>query len=838
MKRRRAEGLRLDRGRKARSADESLSDRRRVMGVAVMIIELEPEQLRKTCTWPKGLEFDCTENMELEEGIIGQERAVRAMEFGLDVTSPGYNIFVSGITGTGKTTYVRSIVNRVAAGRSVPPDWVYLYNFEDPNMPIAVSLPPGMGVKLQRDMTDLVEELKRRIPRTFESEEYNKQREATLRRFQEQSNMVLEAVSEKAARAGLGLVRTPTGFATIPVIDGRPLKQEEFEALDAEAKKAIEEKSAEMQSELSNLVRKLRDLEKQAKAKIKELDEQTGLYAVGHLIKELEERYKDYDKVVYYLEQVKHDIISNLGDFKQDKEESSTFPFPWLQKGDQLSPLVRYKVNVLVNNEKLQGAPVVFETNPTYSNLFGKVEYRGQFGVFVTDFTMIRAGAIHRANGGYLILNAQDVLKNPFAWDGLKRVLKTKEARIENLGEQVRVESTAGMQPEPIPINVKVIILGHPYIYRLLYHYDEDFKKLFKIKADFDVQMDRNEENLEKYARFVGSVCRRENLRHFDSQAVGKVIEYSSRLVEDQKKLSTRFNEIVEILYEASAWATRNGHQVVTRTDVEQAIEEKVYRSRMVEEKLQEMIARGKILVDAEGSVIGQVNGLTVYDLGDHSFGLPTRITARAYMGRSGIVNVERETEMSGRIHSKGVLILSGYLGAKYAQDKPLALSASLCFEQTYDEVDGDSASSTELYALLSALSGVPLRQDIAVTGSVNQKGGIQPVGGVTRKIEGFYDVCKIKGLTGKQGVIIPAQNVDNLMLREDVVEAVRSGMFHIYAITDIDDGIKLLTSMEAGQRDDEGRYPEGSVHYLVDQRLREWAEKMQEFTSQAEEGI
>lgn len=794
-----------------------------------MIRKIPPEELRKTCDASQ-FAFESTENTSLIEGIIGQERAVRAMSFGLRVTSPGYNIFVSGLTGTGRTTFTKTTVREMALQGQTPGDWVYVSNFEEPDKPLALRLPCGVGYGFSKDVDDLIEELKREMRKAFESDDYARQKEALVKKFQEMIQVLVTQTESKVREKGFSLVRTSNGFGTVPMVEGRNMTPEEFEGLDDKARKTLEGKGQELQTEITAMVRRVKDLEKKARERLKNLDEQMALFAVGHHVNELREKYKDHERVCCYLESMKREIVSHIDDFRGQEEVQSAIPAPWGKARDPQMAFNKYKVNLLVNNVDCEGAPVVFETNPTYYNLFGKIEYKGQLGIMVTDLTMVKAGAMHKANGGYLILHAGDVLKNPLSWDALKRTLKNREIKIENMGEQLRADAVVGLQPESIPLQAKVILLGSPVIFRMLYMLDEDFRKLFKVRVDFDVEMPLNPEHLEKYAAFVGSVCSKEGLRHFNPGAVSKVIEYSSRLVEDQTKLSARFNEVVELLYEANAWAEQDEADLVLESHVERAIEEKEYRSSLIEEKIRDLILRGKILVETSGEAVGQVNGLSIYDMGEYSFGRPSKITAKAWIGRSGVVNIEREIEMSGAIHSKGVLILAGYLGAKYAHDKPLALSASLCFEQNYEGVDGDSASSTELYALVSELSELPIKQSIAVTGSVNQQGEIQPVGGVVRKIEGYYMICKARGLDGNHGVIIPRQNEDNLMLKEEVVEAVRQGLFHIWSVDNIDDGLEILTGVSAIERGPDGTYSEGSVHALVDERLTEWAQTISRF--------
>lgn len=802
------------------------------------VAELPVEKLRRQCD-PRAFDFQSTAEVDpLPGGVIGQDRAVQALEFGLRVASPGYNIFVSGLPGTGKTTFTRALVEQLAAQRPRPGDYCYVYNFDDPARPLAIPLPAGLGSVLVADMEDLIEDLKAEIPKVTESEDFDEQTNAIWKRFQKASAEILSHLQTMAEAEGYSLRRTQAGYATVPLKeDGEPYSQEEFDALPEDQRDAIKEKGEKLQVHLNDAARRVKILEKEAKQSIKELEERAVRFAVGPFIKRLQEKYRDFPKLVKYLEALEKDVVEHHQDFKRSEEHEGSSWQAWLAQFQPEPSFARYKVNLLVNNADTEGAPVVMETNPTYYNLFGGTEYTGQFGFLTTDFTMIRPGAIHRANGGYLILQAYDVLTNYLAWDALKRALKNQEARIENLADQFRAVPTTSLKPEPIPLNLKVILIGSTYLYHLLYFLDDDFRKFFKVKADFDVEMPRTLENEERYAAFISLLCRRENLKHFDREAVGKVIDYSSRLVGKQDKLSTRFNEIVGVIYEASAIADQERAELVSGRHVDRAIGQKIYRSNLIEEKIQEMIQQGKIIVNTDGRAVGQVNGIAVYDLGDYSFGKPSRITAKTFMGEEGVVNVEREIKLSGNIHSKGVLILSGYLGAKYGQDKPLALTASITFEQLYEEVEGDSASSAELYALLSSLAGVGIRQDLAVTGSVDQHGQIQPIGGVNEKIEGFFWVCKSRGLTGTQGVLIPSQNVDELMLRDEVIQAVREGQFHIYPVSTVDEGISLLTGLPAGEMiegpGDSGRriaFTPGSIHDQVDRRLQELAEGMAKF--------
>ncbi len=618
------------------------------------------------------------------------------------------------------------------------------------------------------------------------------------------------------------------------MLDGQPISREAYEELPEEKKKELQEKNQSLQGELGQVMGQVRKLEKEANERVRELDKEMAVLAIGHLVEDLRERYKQYGEIARYLDKVQNDVVERLDELRAPERDAVAIP--GLGKLAREDVYDRYRINIVVSNKDTEGAPVVVENNPTYYNLIGRIDYRARLGGMTTDFTMIKPGALHKANGGYLVVQAYDLLTSPQAWDALKKTIRAREVRIENLGEQLSPVPTATLKPEPIPVDVKVILVGLPYIYYLLFNLDEDFRQLFKVRADFTVQMDRTDEHVRSYARFIAAQVAEKGLRHFHRSGVAKVIEYGSRLEEHQGKLSTRFLDVGDVVTEASYWAGKDGAKYVQAKHVQKAIDQKIYRSSLLEEQIRDLIAEGTLLISAAGRTCGQINGLSIATLGDYSFGRPSRITARTAFGQAGVVNVEREIALSGRIHSKGVLILAGYLAGKYAQDKPLALTASLTFEQTYDEVEGDSASSAELYALLSSLSGLPLRQDIAVTGSVNQWGEVQPIGGVNAKVEGFFDVCKVIGLTGEQGVMIPEANVRHLMLREDVVRAVKRGRFHLYAVRTIDQGIEILTGMPAGERRPDGSYQPGTVSRLVDDRLREYAERYREYAASREE--
>lgn len=786
----------------------------------VEIKELKVEQLKRICDY-NDFEFETTEDIAPLEGIIGQERGTKAMEFGLKVEKQGYNIYVAGLNGTGRNSYARSIVGRLAKDKPVPQDWCYIYNFDDPDQPLAISMPSGTGTMVKEDMEELVNQLKKAIPKAFSGEDYNKKKTRILQEFQEKITGLMEELNKTAKEYGFEFKRNVNGFVSIPLVDGKPISEEDYRNLDEEALKEIEERNDQLQMRAVEIFNRIKEMEQKAQVTIKELDGEIALNAVGYLIDQMKKKYEGCNckEILEYLDRVQSDIVENVDDFKE-KEEDSPLNIPWLSKTRKIDNTFKYKINLLVDSTKLDHAPVVIESNPTYYNLIGKVEYENQLGVLTTNFTKIKPGALHKANGGYLIIQARDILSSPYAWEALKRALKTGEVSIENIAEQAGAVATSSLRPKAIPLSLKIIIIGSYDIYQLLYNLDDDFKKLFKIKADFDVEMDKDREHLQKIAGFVSKHCKEQNLRHFHRAAVAKIVEYSSRLADSQEKLSTRFNEMVEIIYEADAWAGMEGAEYVTDVHVARAINEKVYRSNKYEKKIQEYIKDGTILIDTEGEIVGQVNGLSVLDMGEYSFGRPSRITAVTYAGRKGIINIEREVKMSGSIHDKGVLILSGYLGKRFAQDAPLSLTASIAFEQSYGGIDGDSASSTELYAILSSLSEVPIKQSFAVTGSVNQRGEIQPIGGVNQKIEGFYRVCKEKGITGDQGVLIPHQNVKNLMLDDEVIEAVKSGKFHIYPVKTIEEGMEILTGMPAGEASSDGSYPEGTIYNKVRQRL------------------
>ncbi len=800
------------------------------------------DKLRNDCSICGDLNFcQTSKDVNVLEGVIGQDRAVKSMEFGLSMEASGYNIFVLGPQGTGKTTYSQTVVSKAASKRKVPDDWCYFNNFSEWDKPLAISLPAGQGKVFQKDMEKLITNLVVYIPKAFESSNFQQQKDDIIQKTNKQMTDILRDIDKIARNAGFGIQQAANRILLIPLVENRQITQEEFSRLTEEEREKIDEKRNQTAKEIDDRIRDGQMVQRLAEEKAIEIQKQTAKEAAEPFIEQLKEKYKNFPEIVDYLDKVLKDaaenhvifssvrhslnenIITKLQDDSDslDGEEKNIFEKAASAR-DSKDPFTRYKVNLFINNENTKGAPVITESSPYYYNLFGKIEYKSHMMTTMTDFTMIKPGAIHKANGGYLILQAKDLLQDPFAWGALKKALKYKEAVVENIGEQSRYVPTVTLKPQPIPLNVKVILIGSFFYYQFLAA-DEDFRKLFKVNVDFDVEMDRTRENIRNYVSFIASMCENENLKHFNCEGLAKVVEYGSRLADNQNKLSTRFNIVSEIVYEASALAEADNSEYVEGKHVNQAIKNKKYRSNRIEEKMQEQIVNKKVLIDTEGAVVGQVNGLSVMGVSGYAFGLPSRITARTYAGREGIINIERETDMSGNIHSKGVLTLNGYLGGKFAQEKPLGLTAQVTFEQLYGGVEGDSASSAELYAILSSLSDVPIKQNLAVTGSVNQMGEIQPIGGVNEKIEGFFDICSLNGLTGDQGVIIPVSNIDNLMLKDEVIEAVKNNLFHIYAVTKIEEGIELLTGVKAGEKDIYGEYEKDSIFYLANNKINEF---------------
>ena len=805
------------------------------------VTPLSPPALKQRCD-PDQLGFETTADLEDLGDVIGQTRAVEAVKFGIGIRREGYNLFAIGPNSIGKYTTVRRFVDDRAAGEPVPDDWCYVNNFQDRHRPHSIKLPPGMANKLKRDMERLVEELQATIPAVFESDEYRTRHQAIDEEFKERQEATLGQLQERARERKVALVRTPMGLALAPMKDGEVVTPDEFRQLPEEERVQVEKDIEGLQHQLQSAMNEMPQWEKARRDQVRDLDRDITMSAVRHLIDALQAEYKPYPQVVTYLDAVRTEVIENAADFRSREEEGQVAgpagpASPMIRLPHAPPDFRRYQVNVIVSNGDQHGAPVIYEDNPTQPNLVGRVEHLAELGALVTDFSLIKQGAIHRANGGYLILDAYKVLTQPYAWEALKRVLKSREIRIESLGQAAGMISTITLDPEPIPLDVKVVLVGERRLYYLLSTHDPDFDDLFKVEVDFDEDMDRSIESSRQYAGLIATLARREKLRSLDRGAVASIIEHSSRLSGDAEKLSARVGQVCDLLREADYWAGQAERQVIGRGDVKRAIDAQIFRSDRVRQRVQEAIRRNTILIDTSGAKAGQVNGLSVLALGGFSFGQPSRITARVRMGRGEVVDIEREVELGGPLHSKGVLILSAYIGAQYALDRPLSLGASLVFEQSYGGVDGDSASSAELYALLSALAEMPIKQSLAVTGSVNQYGEVQAIGGVNEKIEGFFDVCSARGLTGEHGVLVPDSNVKHLMLRDDVVEAVAEGRFAIYSVKTIAEGIEILTGVPAGERDESGAFPPGSLNEAVDRRLIELAEARRSFGAGAAEG-
>lgn len=762
--------------------------------------------------------------------IIGQDRAVEALNFGLKIQKKGFNIYTAGPRGTGKRTAVETFLKEIARSRPTPPDWIYVNNFDDPLKPNAIKLPAGRGREFQDDMENFARDMKRALTQSFESNEYSEKRQEVINSVQEKQNEITQELDRKAKEAGFALRRSPVGIVLIPIINGKPVKKEDLPRLPPEKRKQIQQKRQELQDEIRNSMREFRNMEKEAQSAAEKLNRKVAEYALTPLFSELVEKSGDIEEIKEFLQDVKEDILDNLKMILGEEQQQPAQTPPFLERMMTKDPTQRYKVNLIVDNSDLEGAPVEVEMNPTYQRLLGKIEKEARFGALTTDYTMIRGGSLHKANGGFLIIPIENLLTKPFSWESLKRAIMNEEIEIEEVTERLGFLTTKSLRPESIPLNVRVILTGEPQLYHLLYMLDKDFKEIFKVKAEFDTSMERNEDNVKKYASFICTLCEKEGLKHLDRSGIAAVIEYGSRLAADKEKLSTLFAEVSDIIREADYYATEQESNYIRREHVDKALEEKVYRSNLVQDKIKELIARGTLLIDIDGEEIGQVNGLSVINLGDYQFGRPTRVTAGIGVGKEGIVDIEREAEMGGPIHTKGVQILSGYLNDKYAEDVPLSLTARLVFEQTYSGVEGDSASSTELYALLSTLSEKPIKQYLAVTGSVNQKGEVQAIGGVNEKIEGYYEVCKTIGLNGKQGVVIPQSNVKNLMLKEEVVNAIKEGKFHLYSVETIEEGIEVLTDIAAGEKKPDGTYPENTINHIVQKRLKEMAESVRRY--------
>jgi lon-related putative ATP-dependent protease len=799
----------------------------RTTTVAAKPRSLEAAALRRVAD-PAGLGFKTTAELEPIAGLIGQDRALKAIQFATNIKSIDFNMFVLGPPGSGKTTAVRSHLGPKAAEAPAPADWVYVYNFENPNRPRALKLPSGRARILAKGMIAALDELRSALPALFESEDYQARRRAIDEQFRSGQEEALEALNAKAQRQNIAILRTPTGFAMAPMHEGKVVKPEVFETLPEAMRREVQNKIEALQRELETILGRMPKAEKERRAKLSELNEQVAQRAVREALVDLAEAFRDVPQVIEYLEAAGRDLVRNVALFLTSGDDENAMVKQPVDTARDFR-FRRYMINVMVSNggEGMgKGAPIVEELNPTHGNLIGRIEHVAQMGTLLTDFLLIKPGALHRANGGYLLVDARKLLLSPFAWEALKRAIKGREIRIEQPVEMMGLISSQSLDPEPIPLDVRVILFGERELYYLLSAFDPDFPRLFKVQADFDDTIARSPENDHAYARLIASIVKEHGLKPVDAAGVARIIDEGARLASDREKLSIEIGRIADIVREADYWAGQAKRKVTTRQDVQRAIEEQIQRADRLRDKAQETIARGVVLVDTEGARVGQVNGLSVVQLGSFAFGRPSRITARVRLGSGRVTDIERESKLGGPLHSKGVMILWGFLAGRYALDVPLALAATLVFEQSYGGVDGDSASSAELYALLSALSEVPIKQSLAVTGSVNQQGEVQAIGGVNEKIEGFFDVCRARGLNEDQGVLIPKSNVQHLMLREDVVEAVRHGQFAVYPVSTVDEGIEILTGVKAGERGPEGRFPPGTINRLVEDNLRLFAER------------
>ncbi len=793
--------------------------------------DVEALPAKALCTQCDASDFRFETTAELEDmaEVVGLDRVAEAVRFGTEIDREGYNLFALGPPGVGKHSAIQHFIVEKAARQPAPSDWCYTNNFEDPRKPKLLRLPAGLGSRLGADVQKLVEDLRSAIPSAFDSEEYRTRKQIIEEEVAERRDEAMEGLRKEAENRGLGLLRTPVGLAFAPVRDGNVMSPERFQKLPVEERQQYEQDIQALQQQLQPILRLIPRWEKEIRDKLRQLNREVALFAVGHLIDELREAYRESPGVIEYLEAFQADVVDNFQLFLKPPESPPTaglgIPRHPLLEG---SPFFRrYIINVLIDHREDQGAPVVYEDHPTYQNLVGEIEHTVTMAASVTDFTLIKPGALHRANGGYLVLDARKVLLQPYAWEGLKRILRSGEIRIESLGQALSLISSVSLEPEPVPLKVKVVLIGDRLLYYLLSSLDPDFSELFKVAVDFEEQIDRGPENNQLYARMIATMARSQKLLPLDRGAVARILEQSARSIGDAEKLSIHKGDITDLLSESDYWARQASRDLIRAEDVQRAIDAQIRRADRVRERMQEEIERGNILIDTEGEQIGQVNGLSVISLGNFRFGRPNRITARVRLGKGEVIDIEREVELGGPIHSKGVLILSGFLGARYALDRPLSLSATLVFEQSYGGVEGDSASSAELYSLLSALAGVPIRQSLAVTGSVNQHGKVQAIGGVNEKIEGFFDICQARGLTEEQGVLIPASNVKNLMLRRDVVAAAQTGKFHVYPIETVNQGIEVLTGMVAGERDKNGRFPDSTFNALVEKRLVDLADRM-----------
>ncbi len=787
--------------------------------------ELSFKDLKLTCD-EKLFSFNTTEELEGLHSGIGQDRGIKALEFGLQVNVKGYNLYIEGPSGVGKTMYTKNYLDKISAKEKVPNDWCYIYNFDNPNNPIAVSLPSGQGKEFRDNMDGFIKEIKKDIKKTFNADDFEKEKASIKQQYEEKRSALLEKLNKDALKFDFQVKASQNGIYMMPIVDGKVIEEDEFEKLEDDVKQEYENKSAHVQEQIMTVISQLKEIERKSDKKVSEWQSNIALLTISAHINFLKSKYKRNKKINAFLNNVKQDVLKNVSYFLEEDKilESKNPNQPNNPANNITDPSLNYRVNLFVDNSNKEGSPVIMDSNYSYSNIFGALEYENYYGALKTDFTMIKPGLLHQANGGYIIFQAKDLLSNPACYESLKKALRVKELGIEAIPEQRSSMVMISLRPEPIPLDLKVVLIGNSQIYQTLLAMDADFKKLFKIKVEFEDDAPLNAENVNKLARIIHGFCDYDNLPHLDKGAMCRLVEYASKLAGSHSKISTRFDDLIQLVGEAATWAKLSRSKVVTSELMDKALKEQINRVKKYDAKYMEMIKNHSLLIDTDGYKVGTLNGLTVLTVGDYTFGKPAKITVNTYTGKNGIVNIEREVDLSGSSHSKGVLILTGYLGEMFAQDIPLCLTASICFEQLYNGVDGDSASSTELYGLLSSLSGIPINQAIAVTGSVNQKGQIQPIGGVNEKIEGYFQICKMRGLDGSHGVMIPIQNVDNLQLSDDVVDAVKNDQFHIYSISTIEEGIEVLTGVPAGKKDKNGRFPSGTVNDLVYKKLKAYA--------------
>lgn len=785
--------------------------------------ELSYKDLKMTCN-PSIFNFETTQELSSIQEGIGQDRGIKALEFGLQVNVKGYNLYLEGPSGVGKTMYTKNYLDKVAKKKKTPSDWCYIYNFQNPNEPIAVSLPAGQGKEFKESMDGFIKEIRKDIQKTFNNDDFEKEKSLIKQEFESKRADLLEKLNKEASKYNFEVKAAQNGIYMMPVVNGQAIEEEEFEKLDEDIKKQYEEKSVIVQEQIMNVIGKIKEIERLSDKKIAEWQSNVALLTVNVHINYLKSRYKRNKKINAFLNDVKEDVLKNIPVFLEDNEKqpSNQQQGPTIKKPD---PCLNYRVNLFIDNSNKEGAPVIMDSNYSYQNIFGTLEYENYFGSLKTDHTMLKPGLMQQANGGYIMFQAKDLLANSLCYETLKKALRTKELGIENVADQRSSMTLVSLKPEPIPLDLKVILIGNSNIYQTLLAVDSDFRKLFKIKVEFEESAEITDENLNRLAQIVHGFCENEELPHLDKNAMARLVEYASKIAGSHSKVSTRFDNLNKVVGEAATWAKLSKSKVVTAEFIDKALSERIERVKKYDERYLEMIKQNALLINTSGAEVGELNGLTVMTIGDYTFGKPAKITVNTYTGKEGIVNIEREVEISGPSHSKGVLILTGYLGEMFAQDIPLCLTASICFEQLYNGVDGDSASSTELYGLLSSLSGIPIKQSIAVTGSVNQKGQIQPIGGVNEKIEGYFQVCKERGLDGSHGVMIPVQNVDNLQLSDEVIQAVKNKKFHIYSVSTIEEGIEVLTGVPAGKKDKNGKFPAGTINYLVYEKLKKYAD-------------